>query len=185
MNTQRLTRPRIALLLASLLAIGGAAAADMSSADLKAAKDQIAAEHKASKASCDRLAGNAKDICSEEADGKEKVANAELQYRRTGSASDRGKVAEAKAEAAYEVAKEKCDDASGNTKDVCMKEAQAAKVKAEADAKMSTDTANARTEASQDKNDADYKVAVEKCDAMSGNSKTNCVSAAKSRYGKN
>jgi hypothetical protein len=185
MKTQRLSRPHTALLIASLFAIGGAAAADMSSTDLKAAKDRIAAEHKADKASCDRLAGNAKDICSDEADGKEKVANAELQYRRTGSASDRGKLAEAKAEATYEVAKEKCDDASGNSKDVCMKEAQAAKVKAEADAKMNTDTANARNEATHDKNDADYKVAIEKCDGMAGDAKAGCVSAAKSRYGKN
>jgi hypothetical protein len=185
MKIQRLFRPPTALLLASLLAIGGAAAADMSSTDLKAEKDRIAADYKADKASCDSLSGNAKDICSKQAEGKENVANADLQYRRTGSAGDRGKLAKAKAEATYEVAKEKCDDMSGNAKDVCVKEAQAAKVKAEADAKMGTDTANSRAEATKDKSDADYKVAVEKCDAMAGDAKSGCVSAAKSRYGKN
>ena len=40
----------------------------------------------------------------------------------------------AKAEAAYDIAKEKCADKAGNEKDVCVKEAKAAKVRAKADA---------------------------------------------------
>src|SRR4029077_14540301 len=101
----------------------------------------------------------------------------------------------ARAEATYEVAKEKCDDLSGNAKDVCMKEAKAAQVKAKADAKVdrvSSDTQNkaadktaeARRDASDDKRNADYKVAIEKCDALSGGAKDACVQDAKARYGK-
>jgi hypothetical protein len=41
----------------------------------------------------------------------------------------------AKADAAYELAKEKCDDLSGNAKDVCQKDAKAAQASAKADAK--------------------------------------------------
>jgi hypothetical protein len=41
----------------------------------------------------------------------------------------------AKAEADYDVAKEKCDDQSGNAKDVCKKDAKAAFTSAKADAK--------------------------------------------------
>jgi hypothetical protein len=36
----------------------------------------------------------------------------------------------------------------------------------------------------EDKRDAEYKVAVEKCDAMSGAAKSSCVKEAKARYGK-
>ena len=34
------------------------------------------------------------------------------------------------------------------------------------------------------KRDADYKVAAEKCDALSGSAKSTCISEAKLRYGK-
>jgi len=35
-----------------------------------------------------------------------------------------------------------------------------------------------------DKKDADYKVAKEKCDALSGQAKDNCVAQAKLKFGK-
>jgi hypothetical protein len=91
----------------------------------------------------------------------------------------------AKAESAYAVAKEKCDDLAGNTKDVCVKEAKAVEVKALADAKMGQEIGEAKKDAAQDKRDADYKVAVEKCDALSGDAKTSCVATAKTTFGKN
>ena len=43
--------------------------------------------------------------------------------------------AKKKAEAEYNVAKEKCDDLSGNAKDVCVKDAKAARAAAESQAK--------------------------------------------------
>ena len=93
------------------------------------------------------------------------------------------------------MAKEKCDDLSGNQKDVCVKEAKAAHVKATADAKVdrvaaekhnaaTEKTAAARRDAAEDKRDADYKVAIEKCDSLSGPAKDACVSGAKAKYGK-
>ena len=101
----------------------------------------------------------------------------------------------ARADANYEVAKEKCDDLAGNAKDVCVKEAKAAHVKAKADAKVDRvaadssntavqKTAEARKDAAEDKRDADYKVAVEKCDALAGDAKDACVRDAKARFGK-
>ena len=76
-----------------------------------------------------------------------------------------------------------------------MKEADAALVKAKADAKVdrvaadtrqdaATKQADARKEANADKRDADYKVAIEKCDALAGAAKDACVSNAKVQYGK-
>ena len=70
--------------------------------------------------------------------GLEKAAaKAELDAQYKPSAKATAKVLEAKADAAYDTAKQKCDALAGNTKDVCMKDAKAAHVAAMADAKRS------------------------------------------------
>ena len=99
--------------------------------------------------------------------------------------SDRNKVATAKADAAYAVAKEQCDDKAGNAKDTCVAEAKAAHTKALADVKLSKKVGEARQDAIEDKHEADYKVAVQKCDALAGDAKSTCISDAKTRYQKN
>jgi hypothetical protein len=176
---------KTSLVVTALLALPMAHAATMAKADYSAGKTRISAEYKADKAACAALSGNKKDICVEEAKAKEKVAKAELEYGYTATAKDQNKVLVAKAESAYAVAKEKCDDLAGNTKDVCVKEAKAVEVKALADAKMGQEIGEAKKDAAQDKRDADYKVAVEKCDAQSGDAKTSCVATAKTTFGKN
>jgi hypothetical protein len=148
------------------------------------AKDRIEAEFKDQKAACDKLRDNAKDVCRETAKGKEKIARAELDYNRSGDPKDAAKLSTVKADVAYDIAKEKCDDRTGNDKDVCVKEAQAAHTKASADAKANKQVAEVRKDAAEDKRDADYKLAKEKCDALSGASKSACLANAKSRYGK-
>jgi hypothetical protein len=65
-----------------------------------------------------------------------------------------------------------------------VKEAKAAHEKALADVKLHKKVSSAEKDAAQDKRDADYKVAVEKCDSMSGDAKAACVKSAKERYGK-
>lgn len=159
----------------------------MTKADLKAGKTRIGADYKADKAACSSQTGNAQDICVEEAKAKakEKVALSELEYSYTGKAADRNKVLEAKAESAYAVAKERCDDQAGNAKDVCVKEAKAIEIKALADATLGKEIDEAKKDAATDKRDADYKVAVEKCDALAGDVKSGCVAAAKTRFGQN
>lgn len=161
-----------------------ASAANMSHEQYSAAKDQISAAYKSDKAACDGMSGNAKDVCVEQAKGKEKVAKAELEYKYTGKESDRNDIAKVRADADYSVAKERCDDKSGNDKDVCVTQAKAAREHAMADAKLSRKTTDARQDAMADKRDADYKVAIEKCDSMSGGAKDQCVADAKSRFGK-
>ena len=175
---------KASFVVASMLVLPVAHAASMSKADYTAAKTRISADYKSDKAACASLAGNAKDICIEEAKAKEKVARAELEYGYTGKAGDRTKVAVAKAESAYAVAKEKCDDQAGNAKDVCVKEAKAVETKALADAKMGKEIGEAKKDAAADKRDADYNVAVEKCDALAGDAKTSCIAAAKAKFGK-
>jgi hypothetical protein len=153
------------------------------------------AQYKMDKDACSSRSGNAKDICLAEANGKEKVAkaDAEAAYKNTPKVREDARVT--RAEATYNVAKEKCDGLSGNPKDVCAKEANAVMVKAKADAKVDRVTADAqqdaaakqadaRKEASADKRDAEYKVVIEKCDALAGSAKDACVSNAKTQYGK-
>jgi hypothetical protein len=176
---------KASLVVAALLSFSVAQAANISKAEYKTEKTRISADYKADKAACAALAGNAKDICVQEAKAKEKVARAELKYSYSGKAADQTKVLIVQAKSAYAVAKEKCDDQAGNAKDVCVKEAKAVKVKALADAKMGKKIGEAKKEASDDKMDANYKVDVEKCGALAGDAKTSCVATAKAKFGKN
>jgi membrane protein involved in colicin uptake len=98
-------------------------------------EDRIEAEYKAAKEKCDTLQGNAKDICQKEAKGKEKIAKAELEAKAHPTAANQRKVQEAKADVAYDIAKERCEDKKGNDKDVCEKEAKATHERAKADIK--------------------------------------------------
>jgi osmotically-inducible protein OsmY len=121
----------------------GATAQSMSKAEYKSGMDSIAAEYKSAKAACASKSGNAKDICEAKAEGKENVAKAELEARYAPSNQNRYAVRIAKAKAAYSVAEEKCDDKSGNDKQVCMKEAKAAETRAMARAKAQLKSADA------------------------------------------
>jgi hypothetical protein len=118
------------------LAFGSAQAQDTSKRQVKNAdQDRIEADYKAAKERCDTMQGNAKDVCQKEAKGKETVAKAELDNKMKPSAANQRKVQEAKAEATYDVAKERCEDQKGNDKDVCEKDAKAAYERAKADIK--------------------------------------------------
>jgi len=202
----KLIKHSIALAL-GLVFSTGAMAQGMSDHSYQAAKDSIAAEHKMDKTHCDPLTGNIKDICMVEAKGKENIAKAELEERHKNTAKNHYDVHAARAEAAYAVAKEKCDDRAGNAKDVCLKEAKAIETrdKANAEARMKAWKADkkadkqtgdahmkaaetksdARRDAAHDKRDANYDVAKEKCDNLAGDAKVNCVDQAKRHYGKN
>lgn len=190
-----LSKTLITLLAVAGLTVSGATLANTT----KEAHDQAVkaadTQYKTDKATCDSLSGNAEDICEEQAKGKMKVAKADADAAYHGTPKAREAARVARADAAYEVAKEKCDDLAGNAKDVCVKEAKATHVKGKADAKVdrvaaeeshtaSQNTANARADAAQDKRNADYKVAVEKCDSLAGGAKDACKHDAKARYGK-
>lgn len=184
----------LAVAAATLMATSAFA---MTEAEHKAEKDRIEAQYKSSKAQCKSLRGNAKDVCEEEAEGQEKIAKAELNHRKDPSEKHRYELAKAKADAAYDVAEEKCDDLKGNAKDVCEKEAKAEHVRAleaakVADARMDSSTtgnakaahvAEVRKDAAENVREADYKAARERCDAMSGDAKDQCVNDAKRTFG--
>ncbi len=184
----------------------GAMAQGMSKDEYRAQEDVIAGQYKAAKSACEPFAANAKDICMAEAKGKEKVAMAELEGRYKPSEKNRYKARVARAEAVYSVAREKCDDKAGNTKDVCVKEAKAVRTAAKANARAHMKTADANEVAGQvsaeargkadlksdeaqkvadtAKRDAEYDVAHEKCGALAGDTKDRCITEAKARFGK-
>ncbi|MEO6624910.1 MAG: hypothetical protein ABIN37_08770 [Burkholderiaceae bacterium] len=97
----------------------------MTKDEYKAAKDKIEASYKADKKACDSLKSNANDVCVKEAKGKEKVAKAELEQGYKPSDRNMRKVNEAKADTAYDVAKEKCEDQKGAAEKTCKSEAKA------------------------------------------------------------
>jgi hypothetical protein len=193
----------IAMIVTAGLGFAGAGAAQMNSpmtapmskANYTQAVKDADAQYKIDKDACASLSGNAKDICVAEAKGKDSVAkaDAEAAYKHTPKARETARIAHA--QAIYDVAIEKCDDLTGNAKDVCVKEAKAELVKGNANAKVdrvaadtnkeaATKQADARKDASAEKRDAEYKVAIEKCDALAGPAKEACVSNAKAQFGK-
>ena len=196
-----------ALALAISVAFSGVALADtVTKAQYKMTAVNIGDTYKTEKASCNAFAGNAKDICIAEAKGKKDTAKADLEFNYKPSTSTRYKALVAKADAVYSVASERCDDKAGNEKDVCVKEAKAARIHETANAKADMKSSNANTVANErtenanvkavnkivsaqeaatvDKRNADYAVAKEKCDAFAGAAKDNCHNEAKSRFGK-
>jgi len=88
----------------------------------------------------------------------------------------------ARADADYKAAKEACKPKQGNDKDVCTKEAKAEHTKVVADAKARLKAKDAAADAREDTMVAQYKVAKEKCDALSGDAKDQCVKDAKLKY---
>jgi chromosome segregation ATPase len=192
---------KLTAIAALVAALGAGAAGTAFAKDLmprdayKAQKDRIEAEYKSAKEACNKLSGNAEDVCKAEAKGNQRIAEADLDVKNQGTAKARLDARMARADAAYQVAREKCDDLAGNAKDVCVKEAKAAETKAKADAKADRKvaearkdagerTAEARKDAAETKRDADYKVAVERCDRLAGDAKDACVKDAKARFGK-
>ena len=119
----KLTPSLMAMLVASLFAGSSFA---LTKNEYEVEKDRIEAAYKSAKAQCDKLSGNAEDICEEEAKGKRNIARAELEQQREPSDKNARAVELAKAKATYEVAEERCDDLQGEAEDRCEREARAA-----------------------------------------------------------
>lgn len=86
------------------------------------------------------------------------------------------------AKADYKVARAKCNNLGGNDKDVCVKEAKAAETTSISDATAAKKNAGTNADAHADTRHAEFKVAKEKCESMSGNSKDICEKEAEARY---
>jgi len=137
-----------------LIFSASAMAESMTKNQYKSHVKSIETEYKVDKARCDSLAGNTNDICVAVAKGKKNAAKAELEANYKPSVKTRYDANIAKANADYSVAIEKCDGKAGNDKDICVKEAKAAKVHQIADAKTRMKSQKANAEAIETSGDA-------------------------------
>jgi hypothetical protein len=165
----------------ALAGAGQAAAGDK--AAYESAKASAKMTYDVAKARCDALKDNAKDICVAEAKAARVKTEADAEAAYKGTPKAREQAVHEAAEADYKVARARCDDRAGNDKDVCIKVAKAALVRAKSDAKVTRVSNDARIDAAKDKREADYAVAAQKCDAMTGDAKSACVKDAKAKYG--
>ena len=115
----------VVLALAAPALVLGQTTSTLSRDQYRAAKARIEAESDAAEARCAALRGSAKDICEEEADGREKIAEAELEQQYKPSPRNARKLAQARIEAEYELALERCDALEGAAEKNCEKEAEA------------------------------------------------------------
>lgn len=166
----------------SVAAATAHAGANFTNNAYEAAKDDIKATFKAEKRACERLEGNAREVCTERAKGGERIALARLELERTGSADDEIRLFKAQYEAHYEVEKQRCAERSGTEKDICEQEARTRRDKAEADTKMARRINQAVEDDERARLKADYELAREKCNALNGRAKDACVDAAKARH---
>lgn len=145
---------------------------------------------------CDDLTGNAKDICVQQSEGQQRVAEAEFAALEKSTEENDYDLSMARADAEYDVAKQRCQDVAGNDRDVCIKEADRAYADAKAGARLThviNDTnesaeetiADAREEAADTISDSEYGVAREKCDAFAGDVKDECIEQAKAEFAQN
>lgn len=117
----------VLLTLATAASASIAFAQNTDTAAYKNAHNKAESDYKAAKKQCNALKDNAQDVCEEEA----KVARAKAerdavaQYRNT--PKDLDKANRKLADAEYDLAKERCDDLSGDAKDSCQNQARSAK----------------------------------------------------------
>lgn len=177
--------PHMLLLLgAALLWAGHARAGAVPDAKnaYEQARQAAATRYKSAVAQCGSIAGNPHDVCVAEAKAAQVQAEEEARaaYENTLKAYTRARMRIAAAN--YERDKTRCAGLTGNEKDVCMEQAKATRIAAEADAKADKKSIEARSEAREDKQKAAYRVALEKCDAFAGAAKDQCVAQAKAAY---
>jgi hypothetical protein len=188
-------RPLTALLLLAACAwAGGANAESLARKELRLDHERAQAAYRLEWKSCSKLQGNARDICKVQARGNFQVAKAEVQARYKPSPANEDGVKLARAEAAWRLASEKCEDLQGNAKDVCKADAKAALVASRSETRLSRASVDKgvysrkavseRKDAREETADALYAAEKERCDALSGAAKAGCVSEAKKRFGK-
>jgi hypothetical protein len=87
-------------------------------------EDTIEKQYQSDSKACDRMRNYDRDVCEALAGGKEKVTKAKLDAKNRPGAGADAKVKRAQADAAYDVAKEKCADLRGERKTDCRKDAR-------------------------------------------------------------
>lgn len=175
------------LLIGATLAWSSAAQAQVapdSKAVYQQARATAEANYKGARARCELITGNPHDLCMAEARAARVRVDeeAEAAYKNTLSAYTQARMRIASAN--FDRDKVRCAAVTGNDRDVCLVQAKATLVAAQADAKADRKSIEARLDAREDKLAAEYRVAIEKCDAYAGAVKDQCVSTAKTAFRK-
>lgn len=144
------------------LVLAGAASASFAASNPDAYRQQAAkaeSDYKIARDNCKTQKGNSKDVCQYEAKAARARAlvDATAQYKDDSRSLEKARVALAEAE--YDVAKEKCDDAASAEKSNCVRDARASHTTALGEARSSSAMAQRG----------------EDCNAMSGADQTACV----------
>ena len=130
-----MTGRAVAALAAAIgLASGTCAFAQpMSKAEYLVAQKNIVSDFKGARIGCEPMQGNVNALCLVDVAGREAIALAELEAAYLPNPKTRNDVHIAKAQAGYEMAREKCAHKPADAKGACLKEAEAGHVAARAD----------------------------------------------------
>ncbi len=120
------------LALAAIGVAAGAAQAEaLSRADYAAHKRQIDADLRADQLRCRPRTGADRNLCLAQAEGRHKVALAELDFNASGKESDAARLAAVKGDSDFLVAKQRCAArVAAADRPRCLEQAEAARAKA-------------------------------------------------------
>ena len=123
------TRKKQLIGLALVLGAGAAgvvysAETAMSKDAYKAAEHRIEAQGKARHQACDRFKGNDKDVCQVQAKGWEELAKAQLQTQYKPGPEAEKKAKFARADVAFDIAKQRCHALQDDARDKCIAQAK-------------------------------------------------------------
>jgi hypothetical protein len=182
----------ILLLVFCIASAGGALAGGggMTKEAYEAMKSRLEASQDAELKACDGDKSNARDICRAAAKGRGRVLLAELKAEYQPSPEADRATMMAQAEADYDVAKQKCDEARGKAKDACKARADQVREAAIRRAKIERVEATRRLKArgstgqvAVQQQSPDEKYAAEKARCgMLGEERDNCLAEAKRRF---
>jgi hypothetical protein len=96
---------------------------DPATIDDGVARQRIGAQRNAALERCEMQAGNPRAVCRKEAEGREKIALAELAHQRNPSEANARRLADTKAGVDHEIAREKCNAHEGDERNACLSRA--------------------------------------------------------------
>jgi hypothetical protein len=147
-------------------------------------KMTVKRDYKKSEKKCSKLKDNPKDICLTQAKSMRTHTEQSALLKFKNTLSNRTSAIKKNAEANFDVDEAKCKAQVGNAQEVCIKEAMSTKVNVIASATADKKIIEARKDEVEDKNTAEYKVAIEKCDAMTSAAKDTYITSAKKSFEK-
>jgi hypothetical protein len=130
------TASTVRSLLASVAA--GIAAANVCAAGVPYAVelDRIEGDYRTARERCESAAGHSRNVCVAEARAERRIAQSALAARLSGTPKSQYDARVARAEAEFDVAKERCGDRAGHQRELCIHEARSAEARAKDEARL-------------------------------------------------